>query len=305
LNKDHGFNSGDRTASKRVKKTVAPVDVLKGMSNFMNRAVKLTLIGIGSFMVLVMVSAGMILGYLYLSKSDYLQARPESILVKGLGRLTKSEVLAAAGLDKPVNILTLNTSAALKSLTSHPWVDKAELSRSFPDSISLEVTEYRPKALVSLEHLYYIDDAGRAFKKLDPGENPDLPIISGFNIDVLMNSGPLFRENIGEIFRLMSILAQRTDEFNIANISEFHYDPDMGLTIFTRQGGFEVKAGFGAYTEKFARLGRVMTYLKAKDQLAGLFYLNLDCPPRVTVRYKPSYRPQPMQAQGPETLPES
>jgi cell division protein FtsQ len=234
----------------------------------------------------------MFLGYVYLSKSDYFTVNPDAILVKGLARLSKAEVLQAAGLDKPVNIITLDTAAALRSLKSLPWVDKAQLSRSIPDSVSLEIVEYRPIAVASLEHLYYINEEGRPFKKLDPGENPNLPIINGFSVDDLMHSGPLVKEGIAEVHRLMTALSKRTDEFNIDNISEFYYDPDRGLTIYTRSGALEVKVGFGSYTEKFARLGRVMTYMKVKELLEGLVYINLDCPPRVMVRYKPSFKPQ-------------
>jgi cell division protein FtsQ len=283
-----------------IKNSFSAAKALKALPGLVASILKLTFLGVAGFLILAIISVLMVLGYMHFSKSDYLMARPETILVKGLLRLTKAEVLAAAGLDRPVNIITLNTSSALNSLTSHPWVNRAELSRSFPDSISLEIVEYKPQAIVNIEQLYYIDESGVAFKKLDPGENPDLPIISGFPIDDLMNRGPLFLEGIGQIFSLMGILSQRSDEFNINNISEIHFDPDRGLTLFSRRGGLEIKVGFGSYTEKFARLGRVMAYLKVKDQLAGLFYINLDCPPRVTVRYKPSLGPSRSQSQRPE-----
>jgi hypothetical protein len=91
-------------------------------------------------------------------------------------------------------------------------------------------------------------------------------------------------------------LSGRTDEFRLANVSEVHYDPDRGVTLFIKGGELEVKVGSGAFAEKLIRLGRVAAYLKLSDRFGDLEYLNLDCPPRVTARLKKGRRaPRPAQ----------
>jgi cell division protein FtsQ len=265
-----------RAAVKEPRKS-RPVGAIIG------RAVKLTVLGLAGFLVLIVLSVLLVGGYLYLSKSDYFAVR--HLKIAGLSQLTRDEVLTAAGLDRPVNNLTFDTQAAVRSLGSLPWVEEARITRTLPDGLLVEVAEYKPRALVNLDQLYYLDDRGRAFKKLDPGENPDLPIINGFSLDEMAAGGPLVKEALNEVFLLMDILAQRTDEFRLDSISEFNYDPDLGLTLFTRRSGLKLRVGFGSYQEKFRRLGRVMAHLKFNGQAAGLSLIHLETPPRVVLRY--------------------
>ncbi|MDR1110248.1 MAG: FtsQ-type POTRA domain-containing protein [Deltaproteobacteria bacterium] len=228
---------------------------------------------------------------MYVSKSNYFTVQPQSILVTGLSKLSRAEVLEAAGLHEAVNNLTLDTTAVKNRLKSIPWVEKAELAKSLPDGLSLQISEYRPRAIVSYEHLYFIDAAGVPFKRLDPGETSDLPIIGGLSIDELLNPGPLVQDALGELFALIEVLDGRTDEFRTANISEFHFDHDRGLTLFTRHSGLEIKVGLGGYEKKFWRLGKVMAFLRQEELDVGLAYVNLETPPRVTVSYRG--RPSP------------
>jgi cell division protein FtsQ len=253
------------------------------LGSYIGRAVKLTLMGLAGFVVLIILSALLVGGYLYLSKSDYFAVR--HLKIAGMSQLTRDQVLTATGLDRPVNNLTFDSQAAERSLGSLPWVEEAHISRTLPDGLLVEVMEYKPKALVSLDQLYYLDAKGRAFKKLDPGEKADLPIISGFSLDELVSGGPLVQTALSEVFQLMDILDQRTDEFRLDSISEFNYDHDLGLTVFTRRTGLKLRVGFGSYLEKFRRLGRVMAYLKVNGQAAGLNYIHLETPPRVVLSY--------------------
>ncbi|MDR1607441.1 MAG: FtsQ-type POTRA domain-containing protein [Deltaproteobacteria bacterium] len=247
------------------------------------RGLKLVFWILSGAVVLVVVTAILLGGYVYLSKSDYFAVK--HLNISDLGHLTMDEVLAAAGLDRPVNNLTFDATAAANSLGSLAWVEEAKISRVLPDGLLVEVLEYKPKAIVSLDQLYYIDEKGRAFKKLDPGENPDLPIISGFTFDELVSEGPMARQALAETFELMDILAQRNDEFRLDSVSELNYDNDLGLTVYTRRSGLKLRVGFGSYLEKFRRLGRVMAYLKLNGQAAGLSYIHLESPPRVVLRY--------------------
>ncbi|MDR1395840.1 MAG: FtsQ-type POTRA domain-containing protein [Deltaproteobacteria bacterium] len=249
----------------------------------LGRAVKLTLMGLAGFAVLLIISVLMVGGYLYLSKSDYFAVR--YLKIAGLSHLTRDEVLTAAGLDRPINNLTFDLKAAERSLGSLAWVSEAHISRTLPDGLLVEVTEFRPKALVNMDQLYYLDARGVPFKKLDLGEKADLPIISGFSMDELVAGGPLVLEALHEVFQLMDILAVRTDEFRLDNISEFNYDHDLGLKIYTRRSGLKLWVGFGSYLEKFRRLGRVMAHLKLTGQAAGLADIRLETSPRVVLRY--------------------
>jgi cell division protein FtsQ len=246
--------------------------------------------------VMIAIAGALIYGYMRVGESSYFMVRPDSILVTGLSRLSRAEALKAAGLDAPVNNLTLDTAKAKEGLKALPWVAEAEIGQTWPDGLSLDVTEHSPRAIVSLDGLYYIDRHGLPFKRLDPGELSDLPIITGLTVDDLTGGGPLVRDALDEIFGLIGRLEARDDEFKASEIAEYHYDPDRGLTLFTRGTRLEIKVGLGGHQKKFWRLGRVMAHLRREQLTEGLAYVNLEYPMRVTV----SYRGQPPLARGEE-----
>ncbi|MDR2460897.1 MAG: FtsQ-type POTRA domain-containing protein [Deltaproteobacteria bacterium] len=258
---------------------------LKTAPRVVRRAFSLIFIGVISAVILAIVSGGCIWAYLYFTESDYFLIKNHDI--KGINRVSRQEILEATGLDRPVNLLTFDTVRATRSLKSLPWVEDATISRTPPpDGITIRVTEYKPRAIVNLEQLYYIDEKGRPFKSLAAGEIPDLPFISGFTLDALLEGGPMTQKAVLEIYELMDILAVRTDEWNIDNISEFRHDPDIGVTIFRRDIPLEIRVGPGPFTEKVLRLTRVMDWLKNNNRFEGLIFANLECVPRVIVRYE-------------------
>ncbi len=262
------------------------------------KSVKLTTVGRGlklmltaclSLAAVLAISGVLVAAYLYVSKSDYFAVK--KVLISGLNHLQRQQIIQSAGLDEPANILTFDVEKISREISALPWVARVSVSRQMPDTISIQITEHDPKFLVKLGEdgrMHYINDLGEPFKELAPGENPNLPIVNGFSPDDLLSPGPVVKNALREVFHLAEVLRQRNDEFKIDNISEIHYDMVRGLTVVTKVSGIEVKVGFGAYEEKFRRLGRVMAHLKISGKLEGLVYLNLEAGPRVTVRYADS-----------------
>jgi cell division septal protein FtsQ len=247
------------------------------------------------------VSAGCLYAYYSFSDSDYFLIKRHDI--RGIFRVSRQEILVAAGLDKPVNTLTFDTQAAVRGLRGLAWVEDAAISRApLPDGILIKVVEYKPRAVVSLDRLYYVDGRGRPFKSLEPGENPDKPIVSGFTLDELINEGPLAAQAVSEVFELMDILDRRTDGWRLDEISEIRRDPDIGITLFTRRTGIEARLGFGPFAEKAARLGKVTDRLSARGHLAGVTHMNLECAPRVTVRWARGMKPPDVGVEAPDGL---
>lgn len=261
------------------------------------RSLKYIATGILAAAAVAAVSALLVAGYLYLSNSDYFSVK--TITISGLNHITREDVLEMTGLDQPpINLLTFDLKDAESSLKALPWVAEAHVAKLMPDTVSIEVREHTPKLLISLGRLYYLNEDGQPFRELVPGEKTDMPIVTGFGEDELLNPGPAVKKAMEEIFWLVGALNQRNDEFQLANVSEINYDVVRGLSIFTvmnkntvQETVLEVKIGFGAYDEKFRRLGRVMAHLKLNDKTKGLVYLNLEASPRVTVRYDSKHRP--------------
>jgi len=233
-------------------------------------------------LALAVISAGLLTGYLFVSKSDYFAVK--QVNISGLSRISRDEILLAAGLDRPVNIWLFDTDRAADALSALSWLDTARVSKAMPDTVKIDIVEHRPRILASLGRLYYLNDEGRPFKALEPGENPNLVIVSGLTEDELLSRTPGVVTALSEIYSLVAVLEARQDELRLDLISEINFDAVRGLTVFARRGELEVKVGFGAYEEKFRRLDRVEAHLKQRGQFENLAYINLEASPRVIVR---------------------
>ena len=78
--------------------------------------------------------------------SPYFRVR--SVIVTGVGHLTRSVVKARLGLKSSDNLLAIDLDVLREKIESHPWVRSASLSRDLPDTLLVEVMERRPSVAV-------------------------------------------------------------------------------------------------------------------------------------------------------------
>jgi cell division septal protein FtsQ len=231
------------------------------------------------------VSVGLVLGYYYTINSEYFTVK--KVVLQGLNRVTRAEVLAKTGLSKPSNVLASNLKEMGLAVKTIPWVEDVNLKRKMPDTIIIDIKEHRPCSLVNLDGLFYLNEKGQPFKKVDAKEKPGLPIITGFSKEDFLKREVFTQRDLTEVFSLLEVLAERNDRFRLDNISEVNFDPARGISIFTRNDNVQVKVGLGDYRAKMRRLGRVLAHLKIKGKAEGLVYFNLESSPRVIVRHAP------------------
>ncbi|MEW5723757.1 MAG: FtsQ-type POTRA domain-containing protein [Thermodesulfobacteriota bacterium] len=257
--------------------------ILVGFLASLWAAVKVVFSGVFLLVFLAGVSVSLVVGYQYLMNSKYFMVK--KVVLTGLERTSRADVLAATGLDRSTNILAVRLDQLGTNLRTLPWVREVTLTRRLPDTLLIQVEERRPRALVLLDSLYYLDEKGLPFKKVDSGEQPELPIVSGFTrADFTEERRGFSRRDLGEVFALLDVLAERNDRFRLANVSEVNFDKVRGLTLFTREDNVQVRIGLGEYRAKLRRLGRVLAHLKIKGEAEGLTYFNLESSPRVVVR---------------------
>ena len=84
-----------------------------------------------------------------------------SVTVTGLHRVTRSQVIAAAGIPYGIPLIRVNTSAVRRRVEAITQVQSARVSRSWPDGIDIAVTERTPALAVRGAGGYrLIDPAG-------------------------------------------------------------------------------------------------------------------------------------------------
>jgi cell division protein FtsQ len=207
--------------------------------------------------------------------------RVDRIEVNSLKKLHREEVIALAGVKSGDDMLAMKPRQIGEHLLKNPWVEKVNVRRYLPHTLTIEITEREPVAVVNMGYLYYMDKKGEVFKPLTEGDRLDYPILTGINEEDMWKDPAGARAALKEALDLIALLAGGK-VLTLADISEIHFDKGYGFTLFTIRGGVPVKLGNSSYGEKLARLGRIYQGLQA--QMPTLEYIDLDYNDKIIVK---------------------
>jgi cell division protein FtsQ len=222
-------------------------------------------------------SALMIFTYNYLISSPYFSIR--ETVVRGCRELTEKEVLAMAAIKSTQTILTVNRDIIGQRISSSPWVKDVAVGREFPDRLVLEVHERKAAALFEMnQDLYLMDIDGVAFKKVQPGDMTDIPVITGCYIEGKTN--PVL---LGKSIELLGLLSSAKTFPKAADCSEIHGNESFGLSLFTT-GGLCIKLGFDSYENRLKRLQPVLADLERRNLNLRFVHIDLGDPTKVTIQ---------------------
>jgi cell division septal protein FtsQ len=178
-------------------------------------------------------------------------------------------------------MLHLDLQRLAEHIKKSPWVEKVRVNRYFPRTVSIEITEWDPAAIVNMGYLYYLDGKGEIFKPLSRGDNLDLPVITGITADDLARDPKGSKDMLKTALEVAGLLRSGT-VFRLEDISEIHVDKGYGYTLFTARGGVPVKLGDGGFPEKLARLSRI--YSELSPQLLTVEYIDLNYNDKIVVK---------------------
>ena len=207
--------------------------------------------------------------------------RLETIEVSPLTRLTRSEIVALAGVKPGDSMLGLKLRGVVEQLAKNPWIEQVQVRRFFPHTLSIALTERSPKAVANVGCLYYVDAKGVLFKSLVEGDRIDYPLVTGVAEADLEKDPVGSKEALKSALQLIDSLKAGT-VFGLEDVSEIHYDKGYGFTLFTMLGGVPVKLGNGGFSEKLARLSGIFRDLK--PQMQALDYIDLDYGDKIIVK---------------------
>jgi cell division protein FtsQ len=224
-------------------------------------------------------TALLLIGYDLTIRSPYLSIR--ETVVRGCKELTEKEILVLAAVRPAANILTLNPDIITRRIRTNPWVQEVSIGREFPDRLVILVRERKAVALLQGEKdLYLLDSEGSPFKKLEPEDELNLPILTG-----CVREGKTDEALVKKSLALLSYLAGAKDIPAIGGVSEVHGNETFGLSLFT-DVGLCLKLGFDGYENKLKRLTPVMADLDRKNLKAGFLLIDLSDPSKVNVQQR-------------------
>lgn len=203
------------------------------------------------------------------------------ITFAGNSHASNLELQRLGGLVRGQNLVALDALVVERLVAAHPWVKTARVDRRFPSAVSVKVTEHKAVAMVSLGDLYLLDADGEPFKRVQPSDALDLPIVTGIEREDYVSRHD---DTTLRLTTALDVAASYATSAlgKAAPLSEVHLDLE-GVTLVTADGQ-HLQFGDGAFDEKLARLVRVRQELKARSLSAVVIRLdNRARPSSVTV----------------------
>jgi cell division protein FtsQ len=194
-----------------------------------------------------------------------------AVSFSGLERASRVELLKLAALTKGQNLWALDTGALERTMLQHPWVRTVEVTRRFPNRVSVQVTEHVPAALAVLGELYVLDEDGEPFKRVTPGDGLDLPLVTGLDREGYVADPAAARERFRAALEVARAYA-RLSPGKAERLSEVRLEA-QGLALVAVSGQ-EVRLGEGDSDVKLQRLARVRRELGARGLAAGIIHLD-------------------------------
>ncbi|MFE8601372.1 FtsQ-type POTRA domain-containing protein [Archangium violaceum] len=188
----------------------------------------------------------------------------------GLERAAPGELLKLSGLTVGQNLWALDVETLERAMATHPWVRTVEVRRHFPSSVSVEVSEHVPAALAVLGDLYLVDEDGEPFKRLQPGDKLDLPLVTGMDREGYLSDEAKTRERFHQALEVARAYAA-TEPGKRARLSEVRVAAE-GLVLVLADGT-EARLGEGDTDAKLQRLSRVREELRARGLSAEVIHL--------------------------------
>ena len=106
--------------------------------------------------------------------------RIDQVSLSGQRFTSDADVFEAIDIPHTGSLVTFNAGEARSRIEKLPWVSTAAISRIFPGSLDVRITERQPSALWIKEgREYLVDSSGRVLSALKRGTNVRLPRLSG------------------------------------------------------------------------------------------------------------------------------
>lgn len=211
-----------------------------------------------------------------------------AVQVNGLEHLTRGQVVATAGLNRPLSMAAVDGDSIRRKLERLPWVRTASAQPLLPDRVVIDVQEWTPVALyepASGGHGFLLNDQAAV---LAPGEpDPGLVVVQGPQPATRPGDHPIDAQLLTALVRIQAAFPTLYPGQKVAS---FQLDCMGGLTLTTDKG---VKVVFGRVLtpDQFAALQAKVSALKsvASDgevQHGQVDYINVENPNQVAVHFK-------------------
>lgn len=208
------------------------------------------------------------------------------VQVVGADHRPEAVIAAESGVAIGANVFALDLDAAREGILADPWIAEVSLARRLPGTILVQVVERHAVALVAMGDMFLATSEGEPFKKLEPGDPVELPLITGMHSDTFTSD----REGAKRTVRRAVDLAAEYDRASLARrapLEEVHVQPDGTFAIVVGRSATELVLGGPPFRRKLEQAARVVAELEKRGAKAETIMLDNDTrPERVVVRMR-------------------
>ena len=221
--------------------------------------------------VLLAVTVFFILVHDIITQCDYFRA--QDITITGIQRLSREQVVRQAKIGKDDNVLSVKLSQVRNRLLAHPWIADTEVRREIPSRLIIRVKEHSALAAVDLSgNLFLINHQGQLFKKFDPAEGLDIPVISGLRLSDLAvydTSKPHhIRQTLVDslpyraVMQILNLGKRQGSILPNHLIRRIKVDRQIGVTVYAFDRFKAISLGYSNYIRKYHMLAKLLAYLE-------------------------------------------
>jgi cell division protein FtsQ len=210
-----------------------------------------------------------------------------TIEVQGNTRRTPEDIAREGGILRGQNVFATDLEAAKVAILADPWIEQASVRRKLPSAIGIDVIEREAAALVAVgSDLYLSTRQGELFKKPEPGDPYDLPVITGTRSDDIV------KDRAGAVAMIRKALDLAADYEHIGParalpVQEVHLEDDGALVLSVGKDAIQLRFGKGPYRQSLEQASRVLGDLAGRHAQASVVFLDNEAhPERVVVRMR-------------------
>lgn len=181
----------------------------------------------------------------------------EVVIREATPHLTEEEILKLSGIQLGANLLTLRLSGIEENLHRFSWIKEVSLLKRYPGRLYIEVKEQEPVALVFFGNWFYVSPEGTIFKKLTSEDFTNYPVLTGLE----PNGSELLNQAVSFLTDYQKTTASRT-----FGISELHWDPSEGFSVYTLRPSFRILFGQENLNKRLAQWEKVGATLSRRGE---------------------------------------
>ena len=142
--------------------------------------------------------------------------------INGCELYTYDQVLVISGVSDSTNLLRMNTDVVEKRLVSGlPYIEEAKVTKRFPDSIDIEITEAKQKANLDDDGRYIvISSQGIVLETDRKAPVAGLPTVKGFEPESDLKPGDEMKSKDNLKAKIVKTLLESIDKLEFDGISE-------------------------------------------------------------------------------------